>query len=104
MHSSKLTILDFGSKSIKVIALSPIFLQTHAEGARSRAREHARAGGRCDQPGPCIVEQMVRDTVGLMEGPAIDRAHVFEGSMGGMIAQPNGIGSNPEAFLPQAGP
>jgi pimeloyl-ACP methyl ester carboxylesterase len=46
---------------------------------------------------------MAGDTAGLMEALAIDRAHVLGGSMGGMIAQQNGIGSNPEVFFPRLG-
>ena len=45
-----------------------------------------RGSGRSDQSGPCTIEQMAMDTVGLMDALAIDRAHVFGGSMGGMIA------------------
>lgn len=45
-----------------------------------------RGAGRSDPHGPCTIEQMARDTVGLMEALSIDRAHVFGGSMGGMIA------------------
>ena len=45
-----------------------------------------RGAGRSDQAGPCTIEQMAKDTVGLMDALAIDRAHVFGGSMGGMIA------------------
>jgi pimeloyl-ACP methyl ester carboxylesterase len=46
-----------------------------------------RGAGRSDQPaGPFAIEQMARDTVGLMNTIGIDRAHVFGGSMGGMIA------------------
>ena len=46
-----------------------------------------RGAGRSDQPpGPCTIEQMARDTVGLMNVLGIDQAHVFAGSMGGMIA------------------
>lgn len=78
---------------------------------------------------PCTIEQMARDTVGLMDALAIDRAHVLGGSMGGMIAlqmtldhpervnklvlgghlsrrkiQVFSAARNPEVFLPQAGP
>jgi pimeloyl-ACP methyl ester carboxylesterase len=45
-----------------------------------------RGSGRSDQSGPCTIEQMAKDTIGLMDALAIDRAHVFGGSMGGMIA------------------
>jgi 3-oxoadipate enol-lactonase len=46
-----------------------------------------RGAGRSDQPpGPITIEQMARDTVGLMDALAIDQAHIFGGSMGGMIA------------------
>lgn len=45
-----------------------------------------RGAGRSDQAGPCTIEQMAKDTVGLMDALAIDRAHVFGASMGGMIA------------------
>jgi 3-oxoadipate enol-lactonase len=45
-----------------------------------------RGSGRSDQPGPCTIEQMARDTVGLMDALSIDRANVLGGSMGGMIA------------------
>jgi len=46
-----------------------------------------RGAGRSDQPaGPFAIEQMARDTVGLMDTIGIDRARVFGGSMGGMIA------------------
>ena len=46
-----------------------------------------RGSGRSDQPaGPFTIEQMTSDTVGLMDFFGIDRAHIFGGSMGGMIA------------------
>jgi 3-oxoadipate enol-lactonase len=45
-----------------------------------------RGAGRSDQLGPYHISQMARDTVGLMDALAIDRAHIFGGSMGGMIA------------------
>ncbi len=45
-----------------------------------------RGAGRSDQIGHCSIEQMARDTVGLMDALDIDRANVFGGSMGGMIA------------------
>jgi len=46
-----------------------------------------RGAGRSDQPaGPFAIEQMARDTVGLMDTLGIDQANVFGGSMGGMVA------------------
>jgi len=46
-----------------------------------------RGAGRSDQPpGNCTMEQMARDTIGLMDALAIDHAHIFGVSMGGMIA------------------
>lgn len=41
---------------------------------RSLTGAGARSGGRrrCDQPGPCAIEQMAEDTVGLMEALAVD--------------------------------
>ena len=47
-----------------------------------------RGAGRTDHPDtPYTIRMMARDTVSLLDGLGIDRAHVLGLSMGGMIAQ-----------------
>ncbi len=46
-----------------------------------------RGAGRSDQSvGPITIKQMADDASGMMQALGIDSAHVFGGSMGGMIA------------------
>ena len=46
-----------------------------------------RGARRSDRrPGHCTIAQMAGDTVGLMDTLGIDHAHLFGGSMAGMIA------------------
>ena len=47
-----------------------------------------RGNGRSDEPlGPCTMTTFVDDTVALMDALAIDRAHIYGQSFGGMVAQ-----------------
>ena len=44
-------------------------------------------GGSDAPPGPYTVDEMARDTIGVLDEAGIERAHVVGTSLGGMVAQ-----------------
>lgn len=58
-----------------------------AEELRVIAYDFRGNGNSDDPPGPCTIGTFVDDTLALLDELAVDRAHVYGQSFGGMVAQ-----------------
>ncbi len=70
-------------------------LEPHFQVLRLDTRGH---GGTEDEAGPYTFEMLAEDTIGLLDGLGISRAHFVGLSMGGMIGQALGL-YHPERLL-----